>query len=184
MSVEADEEVEFDREPGSEVEFTSEPPPQEVVAFIIDEADAADRHDYDRWEALWADDGLYWVCGPTNAHDRKQADVSVSFVYDNRRRIGSRLAQLRTNRRVSQAPPSDLSRIVSNHMVEVGPNPSSTIAVWSRFLLVEHRNELLRLWAGRVRYEIAVDGDSLCLREKRVILVNRRSPLETFAFIM
>src|SRR5215218_6525084 len=34
---------------------------REVEQFLYREARFADESDYDSWEALWTDDGLYWV---------------------------------------------------------------------------------------------------------------------------
>jgi len=34
---------------------------EEIVAFLYREARFADEGRYDDWEALWTDDGVYWV---------------------------------------------------------------------------------------------------------------------------
>src|SRR5437016_2479127 len=33
----------------------------EVTQFIYREARLQDDHEYDAWEALWTDDGIYWI---------------------------------------------------------------------------------------------------------------------------
>src|ERR1700710_2827657 len=38
-----------------------------VTAFIYKEARFQDEHQYEAWEALWTDDGVYWV--PANGAD-------------------------------------------------------------------------------------------------------------------
>ncbi len=39
----------------------------EIEQFLYREARYADEHQYEHWEALWADDGIYWV--PANGDD-------------------------------------------------------------------------------------------------------------------
>jgi benzoate/toluate 1,2-dioxygenase beta subunit len=76
-----------------------------IEAFLYREARLADAHDYDGWEALWTDDAIYWV--PVDGEGRDPL-TTMSIIYDNRNRIGTRLNQLRTGKRYSQAPRSDL----------------------------------------------------------------------------
>src|SRR5690348_16543912 len=38
-----------------------------VTAFLYKEARFQDEHQYEAWEALWTDDGVYWV--PANGAD-------------------------------------------------------------------------------------------------------------------
>jgi len=51
----------------------------------------------------------------------------MSVIYDNRSRISTRISQLKTGKRHSQSPPSNMRRLISN--IEVmgprGPTPSS-----------------------------------------------------------
>jgi benzoate/toluate 1,2-dioxygenase beta subunit len=83
----------------------------EISRWIFREARHADDHDYDGWEALWTDDGVYWVpaAGP-----RDDPAATMSIIYDNRTRISTRIKQLNTGRRHSQRPVSSLRRVVSN----------------------------------------------------------------------
>ena len=57
---------------------------REVEAFVYLEGGLQDRHEYDAWEALWTDDGVYWI------------------------------RQLHTGRRLAQTPKSNLVRVISN----------------------------------------------------------------------
>ncbi|MGH7343256.1 MAG: nuclear transport factor 2 family protein, partial [Candidatus Rokuibacteriota bacterium] len=40
---------------------------EEIGQFLYREARLADEGEYDAWEALWTDDGVYWV--PANGDD-------------------------------------------------------------------------------------------------------------------
>ena len=85
----------------------------ELVSFVFTEARLADEARYSDWEALWDDDALYWV----PMHPDADPELTVSYVYDNRTRIRSRVAQLNTGVRHSQTPPSVMRRTVSNFEV-------------------------------------------------------------------
>src|SRR5271168_818162 len=82
-----------------------------VEQFVYREARLQDEHEYAAWEALWTDDGVYWV--PANGDD-SDPEAEMSIIYDNRSRIALRVKQLLTGRRHTQEPRSRLRRIISN----------------------------------------------------------------------
>ena len=82
-----------------------------VTAFIYREARLQDEHQYEAWEALWTEDGVYWV--PANGADI-DPEKEMSIIYDNRSRISLRIRQLLTGKRHTQTPQSRLRRLVSN----------------------------------------------------------------------
>jgi benzoate/toluate 1,2-dioxygenase subunit beta len=152
---------------------------RQIEQFLYAEARYADEHDYDAWEALWTDDAVYWV--PAGG-DPDAPDGQMSVIYDNRSRIGTRLAQLRTGRRYAQTPPSNLRRIISN--IEVLGREGQDTVVGANFILAESRERGVELWAGRVSYRLRqVDGE-IRLAGKQVLLVNRDQPLSTLAFLI
>src|ERR1700753_3037714 len=81
----------------------------EISQFLFREARYADDHRYEDWEALWADDGVYWI--PANGDDI-DPERQMSIIYDNRSRIRLRIKQLMTGKRHTQEPQSRLRRIV------------------------------------------------------------------------
>jgi 3-phenylpropionate/cinnamic acid dioxygenase small subunit len=148
-----------------------------LVDFIYTEARLADESRYSEWEALWDDDALYWV--PT----RPDADpaTTVSYVYDNRTRIRSRVAQLNTGVRHSQTPPSVLRRTISNF--EVTGEDGDATSVASNFVLVEYRFAMT-VWAGRYVHTIRRGPDGLKLAAKTVHLVNAGGAIPTMSFLI
>lgn len=166
--------------------FDAPPPPDpaiepDVAAFVHLEARLADEARYSEWESLWADDGVYWVpMGPD--HDPL---VNLSYIYDNRRRIRSRVAQLNTGARHSQTPPSVMRRLVTN--IEVlersRDDGGDTVTVAGNFALHEYR-QVLTIWAGRVVYRLRRGPGGLRMAAKTVHLVNAGGPLPTLAFLI
>ena len=150
-----------------------------IEQFLYREARYADEHDYDAWEALWTDDALYWVPAGDDAVD---PSTQVSVIFDNRNRISTRLKQLRTGKRYSQSPPSNLRRVISN--VEVLEEDGADTVVGANFVLVESRTRGTEIWAGRTTYRLRVLDGEIRLAYKKVLLVNSDQPIPTMAFLI
>lgn len=153
--------------------------PREIEQFIYREARYADEHDYDAWEALWTDDALYWV--PVDGGDYDPLR-HVSILYDNRRRISTRLQQLRTGKRYAQSPPSNLRRTISN--VELLDRAGDDITVGANFVLYEAKPRGLHTWAGRYTYVLRRTGEGLALVRKTVLLVDSAEAVPTLGFLI
>lgn len=152
----------------------------DVEDFLHREARYADESDYDAWEALWTDDATYWV--PADDPDADPA-TSVSVIYDNRSRIRTRLAQLRTGKRYAQAPPSNLRRLLTNIEI-LGTAHNGDTEVGANFMLLESRERGVELWGGRATYHLRRAGRELKLSYKKVVLVNHDQPLPTVGFLI
>src|SRR5207248_5905583 len=117
------------------------------------EARLADEGRYDEWEALWADDGLYWI--PAGGDDPDPGQ-QLSFAYDNRARIASRVRQLRAGTHHTQVPPSRLRRLLGN--IELLGDDGELVTMGANFLLTEYRRGNLTLWSGHTVYTLRPDG--------------------------
>jgi 3-phenylpropionate/cinnamic acid dioxygenase small subunit len=148
-----------------------------VAGFIYLEARLADESRYAEWEALWDDDAVYWV----PRHETADPEQDVSYIYDNRRRLASRIKQLQTGARHAQTPPSRMRRLISN--LELVAADDDTVTVASNFVLYEYRHSMTT-WAGRYLHCIRTSSDSLRLRQKTVHLVNGDAPIPTMAFLI
>lgn len=152
----------------------------EAEEFIFAEARLADEHRYDDWEALWADDGVYWV--PAAGGSLEDPDSHISIIYDNRSRIALRVAQLKTGKRHSQDPVSSVTRVISNiELLRDGPEAVETRA---SFIAVESRTRGLTTWAGTVRHTLVRTGGAIRMSRKVVLLVNRDQPIPTLSFLI
>ncbi|MCW3039229.1 MAG: ring-hydroxylating dioxygenase subunit beta [Solirubrobacterales bacterium] len=159
---------------------------REVEQFVYREARYQDELQYDAWESLWTDDGVYWV--PANGGDTDPTK-QVSIMFDNRARIATRIKQLHTGKRHSQTPPSQLRRLVSN--VELLPppegatfGPAGDVYAGANFLVYESRERGVTLWAGRSEYALRTTDDGLRMAFKKVTLVDSDRPLYTLAFLI
>ncbi len=150
-----------------------------VTQFIYHEARMQDEHAYDDWEALWTDDGVYWV--PANGDDPDPERV-MSIIYDNRSRIGLRVRQFHTGKRFSQTPQSRLRRLVSN--IEVMQDDDTEIRVGCNMLIFESHVRGDVLWATRTEYTLRRVDEGLRMAYKKVTLVNNDKALPSLAFLV
>ena len=155
---------------------------RELEVFVYREARLADESRYDEWEALLADEVRYWVpvvqIDPDPEHD-------VSIINDNRQRLATRLRQLRTGTRHSQAPKSVMRRLLSNLMY--AELDDGSYAVDGNFVIYEYQTQSvnqLNLWPGRVEYRLVRRGAELRIAMKKVMLIHASGPIPSLAFIV
>jgi 3-phenylpropionate/cinnamic acid dioxygenase small subunit len=151
----------------------------EVTQFIYREARFQDDHAYDDWEALWTDDGVYWI--PANG-EGGDPEKEMSIIYDNRSRIALRIRQFHTGKRFSQTPQSRLRRIVSN--VEILQQDGDEFVVTSNAMVFESTVRGDTVWASRNEYTLRREGDALRMARKKVVLVNNETALYSMAFLI
>jgi 3-phenylpropionate/cinnamic acid dioxygenase small subunit len=148
------------------------------AGFIYHEARLADESRYSEWEALWDDEeAVYWV----PIQPDQDPETHLSYIYDNRRRLASRIRQLNSGFRHAQVPPSVMRRLITN--LEVVDRDERSVTIGSNFVLFEHR-EGLNIWAGRYLHRIRTSGDELRLLGKTVHLVDSAAPILTLAFLI
>ena len=151
---------------------------REVEQFLYREARFADTHDYDAWEALWTDDGVYWI--PANGEGGDPEQV-MSIVYDNRSRIALRVRQLKSGKRHSQTPRSRLSRLLSNiELIMDG----EALRVHANAVVFESTARGETTWASRNEYHLRRDGGGLKMAYKKVVLINNDRALLTMSFLL
>ena len=150
---------------------------EEIEQFLYREARLADEGEYDAWEALWTDDGVYSV--PAGGDDPER---HMAIIHDNRSRIALRVKQLKTGKRYAQIPSSSVRRLIAN--VELLGSEGDDLLVGANVLAVESRPRGTVSWAGRTEYRLRREGDGLRLVRKTVMLVDRDRPLPTLAFLI
>ncbi|WP_062361866.1 aromatic-ring-hydroxylating dioxygenase subunit beta [Variovorax paradoxus] len=151
----------------------------EVSQFIYREGRLQDNHEYDAWEALWTDDGVYWIPANGEAGDPEQ---EMSIIYDNRSRIALRVRQFHTGKRYSQSPRSPLRRVISN--VEVLENDGTDLVVTANAIVFEAHARGDTLWGSRNEYKLRREGGVLRMAGKKVVLTNNERALYSMAFLI
>ncbi|MDM0067023.1 aromatic-ring-hydroxylating dioxygenase subunit beta [Variovorax sp. J31P207] len=151
----------------------------EVSQFIYREARHQDNHEYDAWEALWTDDGVYWIPANGEAGDPEQ---EMSIIYDNRSRIALRVRQFYTGKRYSQSPRSPLRRVISN--VEILENDGTDLVVSANAIVFEAHARGDTIWGSRNEYKLRREGNTLRMAGKKVVLTNNERALYSMAFLI
>lgn len=152
---------------------------RQIEEFVYREARLQDEGCYDEWDALWTEDAHYWV--PANGDDI-DPDRQISIINDNRKRITTRVNQLKTGERHSQVPPSKMRRLISN--IEIEAERDGEIEVGSNFILLESRTGSITHWAGRTRHTLRLENGRFGLVRKKVMLINNSDALPTLSFLI
>jgi 3-phenylpropionate/cinnamic acid dioxygenase small subunit len=154
--------------------------------FLIAEARLLDDRRFDEWEALFTDDGTYWL--PIDPE--REAAGSISIIYDDRRRLHERVYRLTQTPVLDQNPPSRTVHFVSNVEVEpAGSNGDSTVRC--NHLITEMRPggpgqsglNAPRWFAARCEYRLRRVDDGWRIAQKKVVLLNSNEPHYNLSFI-
>ena len=156
---------------------------QAVVDFLHLEARLADEARYAEWLALWTDDAVYWV--PARIDADADPERHLSHIYDNRARLDTRVAMLRTGQRYSQEPASRMRRLISN--IEIEPGADGALVASANFILGElsiQARHALHLWIGRTTHPLRPIDGTLRMSHKKVVLINADEPLPNLSFLI
>ena len=150
-----------------------------IEKFLFREARLVDEHRYEEWLSLWSDDGVYWI--PCH-HDDSDPLRQVSIIYDNRAKLGDRIARFKSGAVLAQDPKSQIRRVISN--VEIERQAGGEIAVESNFVLVEARSAHQYVWCGRTIHRLREVGDELKIARKKVLLINSDTEMPVLQFLI
>ena len=96
---------------------------RQVEQFLFREARLADDGDYDGWEALWTDDGVYWVPATTDPAD------SCRIAHQPRRVSNFRQIPTSFRHALRDGPPSgDRALRLVDNLFRIGDVPTHFLA--------------------------------------------------------
>lgn len=150
-----------------------------VEQFLFHEARLLDERRFEEWEALWTDDGVYWVPAQDDDYD---PNTRVSIIFDDRETLAKRVRRLAGPDSHAEQPPPRTRRVISNVEIANGDDPG-TLVVESNFVVVSYRREHQDTWAGRTTHHLRVAGDQHEISFKKVVLVNCDSFLTHLPFL-
>lgn len=150
-----------------------------VQRYLYREARLVDEHRYDEWLSLWCDDGVYWI--PCR-HEDTDPSRQVSIIYDNRGKLGDRIARFKSRAVPAQDPPSRMRRLIAN--IEIERETENELSVESNFILVEARAGQQQVWCGRCFHTLRGSSDALKIARKKVLLVNSEQELPNLQFLI
>jgi benzoate/toluate 1,2-dioxygenase beta subunit len=146
--------------------------------FLFAEARLLDERRFRDWMALFAEDGTYWVPA---AADQDSPLNQVSLFYDDRELMKTRVDRLEHPRIHIQTPPSRTAHLVGNVMLDDADDAAGEYTVSSTVIMVEYREDLQRLFAGRQIHKLRRTADGFRIVQKRVNLVNCDAAFDAMA---
>jgi 3-phenylpropionate/cinnamic acid dioxygenase small subunit len=147
-----------------------------VEDFLYHEAWLMDENRYEDWLDLFDEDCVYWI--PSNEADYDPSQ-HTSILYGDRAMLQDHVSRLSEGKAFAQSPKSKLVRQVSNIRCDA-ENP---LIVSANFIVVELRNRVQRIHAGRSDYELVVTDGALKIKMKKVLLLGMDEHQENITFL-
>jgi len=142
--------------------------PQDLIDFVVGEARLLDAKRYDEWNALFTDDGIYWV---PLVPDQPDGIHHTSHLYEDKLLRELRIERLKSPRAFSQQPPSRCHHLLQTPTVEVFDS-ADRVVVRSEFHYTESQGDELQFYVGTTFHHLTVRDGALRITLKRVNLLN------------
>jgi 3-phenylpropionate/cinnamic acid dioxygenase small subunit len=140
-----------------------------LIAFVVQEARLLDAKRFDEWNALFTDDGIYWVPLVPGQEDGLQ---HTSHMFEDKLLRTLRIERLKSPRAFSQQPPSRCHHLLQRPSVESFDAAAQRYVLRTEFHYTESQGDTLQFFVGTCHHHlIQVDG-ALRITLKRVDLLN------------
>ncbi|HEY2187923.1 MAG TPA: aromatic-ring-hydroxylating dioxygenase subunit beta [Caldimonas sp.] len=149
---------------------------RELADFVVREARLLDEKRYQEWNALFAEDAIYWV--PLVSNQPEGLD-HTSHLYEDKLLRELRIERLKSPRAFSQQPPTRSLHLLQTPTVEAddAARPDEHV-VRTVFQYIESQGDETNTFFGVCWHRIVVDaGGALRLTQKRVDLINSDAAL-------
>jgi 3-phenylpropionate/cinnamic acid dioxygenase small subunit len=138
--------------------------------FLFREARLLDERRFEEWQALFADDGIYWIPATPGQTDPVG---EVSIAYENSQLLDVRVRRLMHEENYADQPPARTRRVIGNVTFE----DEAPLTVRSNFTLVDFQGDEQRVFAGQYVHDLVPAGDGFRISLKRVNLLNCDAPM-------
>jgi 3-phenylpropionate/cinnamic acid dioxygenase small subunit len=143
--------------------------PAQLIDVVVLEARLLDESRYDEWNALFTDDGLYWV--PATP-DQPGGSQHTSHLYEDKLLRELRIERLKSPRAFSQQPRSRSHHLLQTPTVETFEPAANRFVTRAQFHYTEAQNDEVNFFVGTVFHHLCVRGGALGITLKRVNLLN------------
>jgi 3-phenylpropionate/cinnamic acid dioxygenase small subunit len=145
------------------------PTNQRLLDFVVTEAQLLDERNYDAWLNLFSEDGHYWMPLTPGQLDAK---LHASLMYEDKLLLKIRVARLTGARTFSQQPMSRCHHLLQQPVVTSRDEANGIYTTRTSFHYIETRLDEQTLYAGWATHTLAMQGNTLQIKLKRVDLVN------------
>jgi 3-phenylpropionate/cinnamic acid dioxygenase small subunit len=150
------------------------PTHQQLIDFVVREARLLDEKRYDDWNALFTDDGIYWV--PLTP-DQPDGTQHTSHLYEDKLLRDLRIERLKSPRAFSQQPPSRGHHLLQTPTVEAFDPDANRHVVRCEFHYAEAQGDEINFFVGTTFFELKIVEGALRMALKRVNLINSDAAL-------
>jgi 3-phenylpropionate/cinnamic acid dioxygenase small subunit len=152
----------------------TEPTESRLVAFVVREARLLDDKRYEEWNALWTDDGIYWVPLVPGQPDGIN---HTSHLYEDKLLRTLRVERLKSPRAYSQQPPSRAHHLLQTPTVETSDAATNRYVLRTEFHYTEAQGDEIEFFVGTVYHHLTMQDGELRMTLKRVNLLNSDAAL-------
>lgn len=148
--------------------------PQALIDLVVREARLLDDGHYEQWNALYADDGIYWVPLTPGQVD---AVSEASLMLEDKLLRDLRVERLRHPRAHSQQPPSRCHHLLQLPTIERFEPETNHFELRTAFHYSERQGEEIQTHAGWARHRLRAGPEGLRIVLKRVDLLGADTAL-------
>ncbi len=142
---------------------------QDLIDFVVRECRLLDAKRYGEWNALFSDDGIYWV---PLAPDQPDGIQHTSHMYEDKLLRDLRIERFSSPRAFSQQPPSRCHHLLQVPTVETFDGESNHYVTRTEFHYTEAQGDELLFLVGSFFHHLTVEDGGLRMTLKRVDLLN------------
>ncbi len=148
---------------------------QDLIDFVVHEAQLLDSRRFDAWNALFAPEGIYWI--PLRGEQQQDGLNEASYLYEDKLLRELRVERLKSPRAFSQQPPSRCQHVLQTPVVEQFDAAQGRYVLRTPFHYAEARGGEVQYLVGTARHHLCERDGALRIELKRVDLLNADSPL-------
>jgi len=149
-----------------------------ISRFLVNEAQLADKGEYDAWLALWADEEIkYWV--PCNWDDADPAE-SLAIILDDRAHLEERMVRMKHRRAHTFSQPARAQRVIGNICIV---KENEEWVVNSSFTLGSINRGEQSVWFGESEHRLIAEQSIWRIKSKKVNLLGNDQTLTSLLFL-
>jgi 3-phenylpropionate/cinnamic acid dioxygenase small subunit len=143
--------------------------PQDLIDFVVRESRLLDARRYDEWNALFTDDGYYWV---PLVPEQEDGLNHTSHMYEDKLLRELRIQRFASPRAFSQQPGSRCHHLLQTPTVEAFDLEANRFLVRTEFHYTEAQGDEIQFLVGTFHHHLILEDGALRMTLKRVDLLN------------
>ncbi|MEI9852374.1 MAG: aromatic-ring-hydroxylating dioxygenase subunit beta [Sphingomonas sp.] len=151
-------------------------------ALILHEAHCLDRHLWDEWLALYAEDAVFWMPAWKNeAEPTDDPDSELSLIYhQGRARLAERVWRVRSGKSPASVPLVRTMHAITNIQLAAPPEPD-LLRLRSNWTAHHYdpKRKAQHLLFGFYEHDLRSTGAGWSIARKKIVLLNDRIPSVT-----